>query len=331
MRIAVNIGPTGDWPAMLAAARTAEANGFNVLGFLDHYHAPKLEWPYLCGWSLYGALAMLTTRIHLVPMVIDRLNYLPGVLAKETSALSILSNGRFELGIGAGDFFEEASAWGLAVPDAATRITGLKETIEVLRRIWAGEFVNFEGEQIRLTNAACTPAPVIGPRIVVGAGGSRRLIRSAVEYADEINVYASEDVIRFARQEIEASGRGVALSVYVWDWPEDIAASLAAWEQLGVERTFLTFWHPFDSIESAVKYLKRNVATPITRHARFAPRRRKGWQAETCRLKLHSRHPLATRGDACHRAKQRSAPGARPVRLLPVALQSTGAPGGLRA
>ena len=64
MRIAVNLGPTGDWPAMLAAARTAEANGFDAVGFLDHYHAPKLEWPYLCGWSLYGALAW---SVHFLP------------------------------------------------------------------------------------------------------------------------------------------------------------------------------------------------------------------------------------------------------------------------
>ena len=255
MRIAVNLGPTGDWPAMLAAARTAEERGFDAVGFLDHYHAPKLEWPYLCGWSLYGALAMQTSRIHLVPMAIDRMNYLPGVLAKETSALSILSNGRFELGIGAGDFFEEAAAWGLAVPDATARITGLKETILALRRVWTGEFVNFEGEQLHLTNAACTPAPSAPPRIVVGAGSSRRLIRSAVEYADEINVYAQTELVRFARQEIEASGRAIGLSVFVWDWPDDMAALLEAWEQLGVERTFLTFWHPFDSIESAVQYL----------------------------------------------------------------------------
>jgi alkanesulfonate monooxygenase SsuD/methylene tetrahydromethanopterin reductase-like flavin-dependent oxidoreductase (luciferase family) len=113
MRIGVNLGPTEDWPAILAAAQMADANGFDALSFLDHYHATKLEWPYLCGWSLYGALAMVTSRIHLVPMVIDRLNYLPGVLAKEASTLSILSAGRFELGIGAGDFFEEAQAWGL--------------------------------------------------------------------------------------------------------------------------------------------------------------------------------------------------------------------------
>ncbi len=275
MRIGIHLGPTGDWPAILAAARTADASGFDALSFVDHYHAPKPEWPYLCGWSLYGALAMLTTRIHLVPMVIDRLNYLPGVLAKETSTLSILSGerermlsgtqwfphsdaergGRFELGIGAGDFFEEASAWGLTVPDAMARITGLKETVMILRRIWTGEPVTFEGEHIRLTNAASTPVPSTPPRVVVGAGGSRRLIRSAVEYADELNVYATEELVQFARQEIEASHRTVSLSAYVWDWPKDIAEALATWEQLGVERTFLTFWHPFDTLGSAVDLL----------------------------------------------------------------------------
>jgi len=198
---------------------------------------------------------MATSRIHFVPMVIDRLNYLPGVLAKETSTLSIVSGGRFELGIGAGDFFEEARAWGLAVPGAAARISGLKETVMVLRRIWTGEQVSFDGEQLHLTNAASTPAPPITPRVVVGAGSSRRLILSAVEYADEINVYADEDLIRFARQQIEASQRPVSLSVFVWDWPEDIEEKLAIWEQLGVERTFLTFWHPFDSLARAINWM----------------------------------------------------------------------------
>lgn len=198
---------------------------------------------------------MATSRIHLVPMVIDRLNYLPGVLAKEAATLAILSGGRFELGIGAGDFFEEARAWGLAVPDASARITGLKETVMVLRRIWNGEQVNFEGEQIHLTGAASTPVPPTPPRVVVGAGGSRRLIRSAVEYADEINVYADEELMRYARQEIEASQRDVSLSVFVWDWMVNIADKLAVWEQMGVERTFVTFWHPFDALERAVEWL----------------------------------------------------------------------------
>jgi alkanesulfonate monooxygenase SsuD/methylene tetrahydromethanopterin reductase-like flavin-dependent oxidoreductase (luciferase family) len=95
---------------MLAAAQEADIRGFDAVGFLDHYHADNPEWPYICSWSAYGALAMATSRIHLVPMVIDRMNYLPGVLAKETSTLSLLSGGRLELGIGAGDYFEEARA-----------------------------------------------------------------------------------------------------------------------------------------------------------------------------------------------------------------------------
>lgn len=251
MRIGVNIGPTADWSAMLAAARAADTLGFETVGFLDHYHTPKweLDWPYLCGWSLYGALAMATSCIHLVPMVIDRLNYLPGVLAKEIASLSILSGGRFELGIGAGDYFEEARAWGTAVPPAPERIASLKETVQVLRRIWAGELVTFEGEHLHLVEATVLPVPLIPPRVVVGAGKSRSLIRSAVEYADEINIYADADLIRFAHQQIEASGRAVALSAFVWDWLDDIPSKLVEWEQSGVDRTILTFWHPFEQLE----------------------------------------------------------------------------------
>ncbi len=255
MHIGVNLGPTDDWSAMLRAARKAEELGFESVGFLDHYHTDKLEWPYICGWSAYGALAMATSRIHLVPMVIDRMNYLPGVLAKEISTLSILSEGRFELGIGAGDYFEEMRAWGLSVPDANARISGLRETILVLRQIWQGQFVTFDGEHLHLREAASTPVPPSPVRIVVGAGNSRRLIRSAVEYADEINVYASEEIIQFARQEILSSQREVALSAFVWDWPENIAEKLVVWEQLGVARTFLTFWPPFDTLEQARLFL----------------------------------------------------------------------------
>src|SRR5258708_2496811 len=215
MRIGVNLGPTANWPSILAATRMADVLGFETVGFLDHYHTLRLDWPYLCGWSLYGALAMATSRISLVPMVIDRLNYLPGVLAKEVASLSILSGGRFELGIGAGDFFEEARAWGTPIPPATARITGLKETVQMLRDLWTGQPVTFEGEHLHLVEAAVTPVPLAPPRIVFGAGRSRSLIRSAVEYADEINVYADEDLMRFTHQEIEASRRAISLSVFV--------------------------------------------------------------------------------------------------------------------
>ncbi|GCE30301.1 LLM class F420-dependent oxidoreductase [Dictyobacter alpinus] len=242
MRIGINLGPTGNWPDILAAAQQADQLGFEALSFLDHFHADKLEWPYISGWALYGALSMKTERIKLVPMVIDRLNYLPGVLAKESSVLSILSNGRFELGIGAGDYFQEARAWGLAIPEVQERIDGLKETILALREVWAGQKVTFTGQYLHLLDAACTPVPVAPMRVVVGVGNSRRLIQSAVDYADELNVYANEDLLRFASEQIATSGRHVSLSAYVWDWPEQLTQKLPIWEAIGVERTFLTVW-----------------------------------------------------------------------------------------
>jgi alkanesulfonate monooxygenase SsuD/methylene tetrahydromethanopterin reductase-like flavin-dependent oxidoreductase (luciferase family) len=88
--------------------------------------------------------------------------------------------------------------------------------------------------QVQLTEAACTPAPPRPPRIVVGVGHSRRLIRSAVRYADELNLYASEDMLRYARQAIAESERPIDISVYLhfdWgQWPADLAGVLAKWE-----------------------------------------------------------------------------------------------------
>ncbi len=254
MQIGVNLGPTANWKAVLDAAKKADVYGFDALSFLDHYQVARPEWGYVCGWSLYGALAMLTKQIKLVPMVICRLNYLPGVLAKETTMLTIMSGGRFELGIGAGDYFEEMHAWGIPVPAASERIDGLKETIQVLQRIWKGEEVTHEGKHLQVHNGFCAPAPDRAPRVVVGVGNSRRLLHSAVEYADELNVYADEELIREARREVEASGRKVAVSTFVWEWREDIEDKLKEWEQLGVERAFVTFWYPFEKLDQALNW-----------------------------------------------------------------------------
>lgn len=254
MRIGINIGPNGDWHGILTIAQEAERLGFDSVGTLDHYHTDKLEWPYICGWSLYGALAMATSRVRLVPMVIDRMNYLPGVLAKETATLSLISQGRFEVGIGAGDFFEELKAWGLPLPDATSRITGLRETIKAIRNIWRGEFVAFEGEQLHLQHAASTPMPYAPPHVIVGAGNSRRLISDAVTYVDELNVYADDEVIRFALSEIGASQRNIPLSVFIWDWPDNLAEKMQEWRTMGIERVFLTIWSA-ESLDEAVKFL----------------------------------------------------------------------------
>jgi alkanesulfonate monooxygenase SsuD/methylene tetrahydromethanopterin reductase-like flavin-dependent oxidoreductase (luciferase family) len=103
VRIGVVLSPTGDWPGILAAAELADRRGLDAVGFYDHHHAERPEWGYVCGWAAYGAVAQASRRIHLVPMVLCQPHHPLGGLAKESSILSLISGGRFELGIGAGE------------------------------------------------------------------------------------------------------------------------------------------------------------------------------------------------------------------------------------
>jgi alkanesulfonate monooxygenase SsuD/methylene tetrahydromethanopterin reductase-like flavin-dependent oxidoreductase (luciferase family) len=257
MRVGVTLSPTGDWQAILQAAKVADERGLDGVGFWDHYHSERPEWSYVCGWSAYGALAAATERIHLVPMVICNLNYTPGVLAKETSILSLASGGRFELGIGAGDYPGEYAAWHQPFPEAPARVARLEETVDALRRIWKGERVTYEGEHVRLTDAACTPAPPTPPRVVVGVGSSRRMVRSAVRYADELNVYADERAIEYARQQIAGSGRPIDISLYIhfnWDeWPDDLPGALRRWDSPDITRVFVNVGYGWDLTQRVIE------------------------------------------------------------------------------
>jgi alkanesulfonate monooxygenase SsuD/methylene tetrahydromethanopterin reductase-like flavin-dependent oxidoreductase (luciferase family) len=244
MRIAAVLSPIVDFDAMLVAARRADELGFDGVGLWDHYHSPKPEWGYIAGWSAIAALAVRTTRVRLVQMVVNNLHFEPGVLAKETSTLAIASGGRFELGIGAGDWPDSFAAWGRPFPRREERISRLEESVAILRRAWTGEAFDFEGRFNNLRAACITPAPQTTPRVVVGVGRSPRLMESAVTYADELNIYADEEVVRRAQAAIARSGRDVTTSMFLsweWDkWPVDPIAELERWNALGVERFFVS-------------------------------------------------------------------------------------------
>ena len=248
MRIGAVLSPVAEWEPIADAARAADELGLEAVGFWDHYHSPRPEWGYVCGWSAYGWLAAITRRVRLVPMVLNNLHYDVGVLAKESSVLSIASGGRFELGIGAGDWPESFAAWGAPYPDATTRLERLDETVQALRRLWTGDPVTYDGRQVRLTDAICTPAPAAPPRIVVGAGPSRRTLGRAADYADELNLYAEPELVAAARRSVDEAGRRVDLSLFLgWEfdkWPADPGAELRRWQDEGIDRFFVNVGGP---------------------------------------------------------------------------------------
>jgi alkanesulfonate monooxygenase SsuD/methylene tetrahydromethanopterin reductase-like flavin-dependent oxidoreductase (luciferase family) len=243
--IGVTFGPTNDVHEVFAATRRAEDLGLEAVGCWDHYHSEQPEWEMVTGWSIFGYLAAITTRLQLVPMVLCRPNHLLGVLAKESSMLQLASNGRFELGIGAGDYPVEFTAWNVPFAPAVERITLLSESMMALREVWKGDLVSCAGEQVQLTNAGCTPVAPVPPRIVAGAGNSKRLINAAVPWADEINIYEDEPVFHYARMKLNETGRTVVpVSVFAHRetdrLPDDLPDRLHQWRERGASRYFIT-------------------------------------------------------------------------------------------
>ncbi len=244
MRIVAILSPVADWSAVLEAAVTADELGLDGVGLWDHYHSEKPEWAYIAGWSAHAAIAHATRRVRIVPAVLNTLHYELGVLAKESSALSAISGGRFEMAVGAGDWPRSFAAWGRPFPPRDERVGRLKETVMLLRRLWSGEAVTWDGEHHTLEGAICVPAPAQSPRVVVGVGNSYTLAEALIAQADELNVYADESMLGRTRELIASTGRDVEISMFFsweWDkWPADPTAELSRWRDLGVGRVLVS-------------------------------------------------------------------------------------------
>ena len=113
-RIAVGVGvafgSSDDWPAILAAAVLEDELGLDSVAFRDGYRSVRPEWGWPTGWSACGATARETSRSRLLPMVLCADTWPPGVIARESVVLSVISGGRFDLGIGTGDFHDQYPA-----------------------------------------------------------------------------------------------------------------------------------------------------------------------------------------------------------------------------
>lgn len=170
MRIGVNltsIGVPAAW--WLDTARLLESAGFSGVWCWDHFVSRgRLSDPVLECWSILGAAAAKTERIHVGSFVSNVMNRHPQVLARTAATVQELSAGRLELGIGIGGHPAEHLAYGIDFPAPAERSARLTEAVEVLRRLWTGGPVDFEGRFYRLTGAHAYPRPDPPPRIVVG-------------------------------------------------------------------------------------------------------------------------------------------------------------------
>ncbi|MCZ7590244.1 MAG: LLM class flavin-dependent oxidoreductase [Gaiella sp.] len=150
----------------------ADELGLDLIGIQDHPY----QWRYLDTWSLIGDLLARTDRIRIFPDVANLPLRPPAMLAKQAATLDALSGGRFELGLGAGAFWEAIGAMGGPVRSGGEALRALEEAIHLIRAFWSGErTIAFEGEHYHVHGLHPGPPPAHRIEIWLGVGKPRAL------------------------------------------------------------------------------------------------------------------------------------------------------------
>ena len=193
---------------VLKAALAAEDSGLDGFFRSEHYMnigtpARGSVEPYpgsTDAWTTLAGLARETRRIRLGTLVSPATFRQPAQLAIIVAQVDVMSGGRVELGLGAGWYEAEHTAYGIPFPaSAGERLDRLVEQLEIITGLWqtpAGEHFSYDGKHYKLTESPALPKPRQRPRppIIVGGGGLRRMPANAVRFADECNVGFRGDV-----------------------------------------------------------------------------------------------------------------------------------------
>jgi alkanesulfonate monooxygenase SsuD/methylene tetrahydromethanopterin reductase-like flavin-dependent oxidoreductase (luciferase family) len=174
---------------LVSRAQTADTGGFVGVTGMDHLVPPMADdQPMFEAMVTTTWLAAHTERLRVGSLVLCDAFRHPAVLAREAVSIDHASAGRFDLGIGWGSVPEEFAPFGFGPTEARDRVARLGETLAVLRALWAGETVDFDGEFHQLKGARQEPQPVGRIPIVIGGTG-RKTLALVRDYADWWNVH----------------------------------------------------------------------------------------------------------------------------------------------
>jgi F420-dependent oxidoreductase-like protein len=205
MRFAFKTSPQHTtWSEMLAVWKEADdiepyESGWNF----DHFYplTGDHNGPCLEGWITLTALAQATKRVRLGTLVTGIHYRHPAVLANMAATLDIVSNGRLELGLGAGWNEEESGAYGLALGTPRERSDRFEEACEVIVSLLSQEITDFDGGYYQLANARCEPKGPQQPHppICIGGSGEKRTLRTTARFAQHWN-FLGGTVEEFSRK-----------------------------------------------------------------------------------------------------------------------------------
>lgn len=174
------------WSDLEARVRSAEELGFHSAWLMDHIATPGAEeLDAFEAWTSATALAARTERIRLGHLVLCDAFRHPALLAKMAATLDHVSGGRLDLGLGWGSVPAELTTYGFGEEPAAVRSARLRETIEILRLLFSGERVSYDGRFYQLKDAIARPTPIQDPLpIHIGGAGPKLTLPIVREHAD---------------------------------------------------------------------------------------------------------------------------------------------------
>ncbi|MEV4757610.1 LLM class F420-dependent oxidoreductase [Micromonospora sp. NPDC049559] len=284
MRLVIFTEPQqgASYAEQLRVAQHAEELGFDGYFRSDHFvamgDASGLPGP-SDAWATLAGLAVQTSRIRLGTLVTSATFRLPGPLAITVAQVDQMSGGRVELGLGAGWFEAEHTAYGIPFPPVRERFDRLEEQLAIVTGLWRtpeGERFSYHGEHYQLTDSPALPKPAQhpAPPVIIGGAGPRRTPDLAARYADEFNVpfrpldetrqmyervtaacervdragsgraplvFSAAQPIAVARTDAQAKERAekIGWTPPLYGSPDQVVDQIGQWAELGASRFFL--------------------------------------------------------------------------------------------
>jgi F420-dependent oxidoreductase-like protein len=231
------------WPSLVERWHLFEALGFDSAWDCDHFIQPsRPTGPYFEAWTLLAALAAVTRRIRIGVLVSCNTFRHPSLLAKEALTVDHVSNGRLELGLGAGWYEPEHPMFGIELPPPGELVARYREAVELVDGLLRNDTTSYAGRFYQVREAPMRPRPVQQPRPpLMLAAHKRKMLRIVAEYADTWNSFGTVDEMRARNAmldehcaEIGRDPQAIVRSLYGWAamMPHDPWQSLDAFHDM---------------------------------------------------------------------------------------------------
>lgn len=180
------------WAEAKSNAVEFEAMGYDSLWVCDHLYGPQSpQIPILEAWSLISAVAAVTSRVEIGTLVTPAGMRNAAQLGKVIATVDNIAEGRIIPGLGAGWMPREFSDFGVPFLPTSQRLIQLRETVELLKRMWTEPSVSYDGKYVKATDLVCEPKPVRVPPILIGGSGEKVTLKLAAQHADIWNHQAA--------------------------------------------------------------------------------------------------------------------------------------------